>query len=205
MTDTIGRAIGARKNELARSLGALLGIAQGLLCDGELNDKEIEFLHDWLRNHHEIAVTPPANIVFQRVADVVKDGIITARERSYLVETLEALVGARSEDLAEPTHVMELAFDNVERVLFKESLFCLTGDFAYADRSQCEDLVATRGGILGNVTKKLNYLIVGQRGSVEWKHGSFGTKIAKALDYKQRGVPILIVAEQVWAASLSAH
>jgi NAD-dependent DNA ligase len=205
MNDSSGRKFGAVKNDMARSLGALLGITQGLLCDGELNDREIAFLFDWMRTNDSIANTPPVNIIFQRVSAALKDGVITAAERTYLSETLQSFIGGSTEDLATPNHVTDLVFDNVDRVNFRESHFCLTGEFAYADRPQCEELVISRGGIVGNVTKKLNYLVVGQRGSTEWKHGSFGTKIVKALEYKQKGVPILIVAESVWATSLSSH
>jgi NAD-dependent DNA ligase len=205
MTESYGRLIGRQKNEMTRSMGALLGITQGLLCDGELNDKEIEYLHRWLGENEAIACTPPANIIFQRVADILEDGIVTPSERTYLSETLQRFIGGSSEDLAKPTHVMELGFDNVDRIVYTASQFCLTGEFAYAERRQCEELIETRGGIVANVTKKLNYLVVGERGSAEWKHGSFGTKIAKALDYKQRGVPILIIAENVWASNLRAH
>ena len=205
MTESFGRQIGAVRNDMVRSMGALLGITQGLLCDGELNDREIEFLYDWMRTNDAIANTPPVNIIFQRVAAVLKDGIITATEREYLAGTLQRFIGGSIDELSAPNHVTELIFDDVERVNFRESRFCLTGDFAYADRPQCEGLIAARGGIVGSVTRKLNYLVVGQGGSTEWKHGSFGTKIAKALDYRQRGVPLLIVAESVWATSLSSH
>ena len=205
MTNSFGRQLGAKKNDMARSMGALLGITQGLLSDGELNDREIAFLHDWMRTNDVIANTPPVNIIFQRVSDALKDGVITAGERTYLSETLQRFIGGTDEVPAAPTRVSELVFDSIERVNFRESLFCLTGEFAYGERPQCEGLIEARGGIIGNITKKLNYLVVGQRGSAEWKHGSFGTKIVKALDYKERGIPILIVPESVWAASLSSH
>lgn len=43
------------------------------------------------------------------------------------------------------------------------------------------------------MTKKLDYLVVGGLGSLEWKHGSFGTKIEKAMQHKRAGVPLFIV------------
>jgi hypothetical protein len=36
----------------------------------------------------------------------------------------------------------------------------------------------------------------------EWKHGSFGTKIEKAMEYKRGGCSILVVAEACWTRSL---
>jgi hypothetical protein len=44
--------------------------------------------------------------------------------------------------------------------------------------------------------------VIGSLGSPEWKHGSFGTKVEKAMKYKQAGLSILIVPEECWATSL---
>lgn len=69
--------------------------------------------------------------------------------------------------------------------------FCLTGDFVYGPRRFCEERIKTlRGTVLSNVTKKLRYLVIGSLGSPEWKHGSFGLKVEKAMKYKRDGMPI---------------
>jgi NAD-dependent DNA ligase len=204
MSNLFARMGAAKRNELMRSLGALTGIAQGLLCDGELNDKEILFLNEWLRENEAVSQSWPADIIAARVRDVLRDGVITASERDYLVTTLEELIGGDSGQLAAPTHVTELAFDHVERLTYQGFRFCLTGDFIYAPRRNCEELIELRGGVVGSsVTKKLNYLVVGERGSTEWKHGSFGTKIERAIELKREGLPILIVRESLWTASIS--
>jgi hypothetical protein len=44
--------------------------------------------------------------------------------------------------------------------------------------------------------------VVGSLGSQEWKHGSFGTKIDRAMELKQQGAPIAVVKEDHWAAAL---
>ncbi len=205
MEATFGRLIAAKKNGLIRSLGALLGIAQGLLCDGHLSDREIEFLNQWMSANSAIAKIPPASIVFERVSNALADGVITEDERRYLCETLQQFLGGSIDELADPGRVSQLIFDSDIQLIYPGSLFCLTGQFAYAERAQCEEIILSKGGIVGNVTKKLNYLVVGERGDVEWKHGSLGTKIAKALDYKERGIPIKIVPERIWAPSLREH
>ena len=203
MSNLFARMGAAKKNELARSLGALIGIAQGLLCDQDLNDKEILFLNQWLQEHEAVSKVWPADIVTARVKEVLRDGVITVDERNHLVETLSELVGSRDDELAAPTHVTDLAFDLVANLSFEGFRFCLTGDFIYAPRRNCEELIEVRGGIVGNsVTKKLNYLVVGERGSSEWKHGSFGTKIERAIELKQSGLPIMIVRENVWTAAI---
>lgn len=203
MSNFFQRLSAARANEFKTSFGALVGIAQGILCDHQLNDDEIRFLNDWLTNNEAASTEWPGDVIFSRVRQVLADGRITGEERDYLVNSLNQLVGGKLEKLADNKHVTQLALDDVQKVTFSESLFCLTGDFVFAPRERCVEEIRQRGGAVGNsVTKKLRYLVVGGLGSSEWKHGSFGTKIETAIRYKREGLPILIVHEDVWANSL---
>ena len=203
MTNFFTRRSAAYQNEMKRSLGALLGIAQGMLSDRYLSDEEIKFLNDWLGANDVISTAWPGDVVYARVRAALEDGVITDAERSHLVDTLQKLIGGTLEELAQATHVTGLAFDDVERVEFPGALFCLTGDFVFGPRNICEASIERRGGVVSkSVTKKLQYLVVGGLGSAEWKHGSFGTKLEKAMSYKRSGVGISIVHEDHWASSL---
>ena len=203
MSNFFARQAGAYANEMKRSLGALLGIAQGLLADGVLTDAEIEFLDDWLTANSAIASAWPGDVLHRRIKAVLEDGVVTPDERTHLVDTLTKLVGGRLDELANLTHVTEMIFDDVPSVQFAGSVFCLTGNFVYAPREVCIRETEQRGGVVkSGVSKKLNYLVVGGLGSPEWKHGSFGTKIEKAMQLKQKA-PLVIVHEDRWAQSLA--
>lgn len=203
MTNFFARQAAEYRNQLNQSCSELVGIAEGLIADRQLNDDEIRFLNRWLETHDVVSCDWPGDVLHAKVKEVLADGAVTEEERAHLINTLKMLVGGRLDDLAESPKVNELALDKVDRVTFPQSLFCLTGDFVYAPRAKCEEVIAVRGGrVNASVTKKLNYLVVGGLGSDEWKHGSFGTKITKAIEYKRAGCPILIVREDVWAASL---
>ncbi len=203
MTNFFARQSGAYNNEMKRSLGALLGIAQGLICDGHLSNNEIIFLNEWLNNNDAIAASWPGDVIHARIRSVLADGIVTEPERDHLTETLQQLLGGSLDEIADSTHVTGLAFDKSAHVEFPEFRFCLTGDFVYATRGVCIDAIEKRGGIvINNITKKLRYLVIGGLGSKEWKHGSFGGKIEKAMEYKRNGLPILIVHEDQWTSSL---
>lgn len=203
MSNFFVRQSAAYRNDLNRSLGALLGIAQGLICHAHLCDKEVRFLDDWLTLNEAVASEWPGDVVVFRVKEALRDGVITAEERAYLTHSLQQLIGGSLEDLASSAHVSQLAIDTDAKVKIEGSLFCLTGDFVFAPRSHCEQATMKRGGAVhGSVTKKLHYLVVGGLGSKEWKHGSFGTKIQKAVEYKRKGLPILIVHEDQWAQAL---
>lgn len=203
MANFFTRQSAAYKNDLNRSAGALIGIAQGFLCDGHLNDDEVRFLYNWLTQNESIATAWPGDAIYARVKDILADGVIMNEERTYLTEMLQQLVGGSTEELAEATHVTELAIDRSATVIIPEATFCLTGDFVFASRAHCESVIQKRGGYTSkSVTKKVNYVVVGGLGSSEWKHGSFGTKIEKAMQYKRQGIPLLIVHEDQWASAL---
>ena len=191
------------RNEFKQSAGQLIGLVTGLIADRVLNDAEISFLHEWMTVHDEVAHEWPGDILHARIKAVIEDGVITEEERSHLLATLDDLVGANPETLTSATHVTALAFDDVESVLFEGRCFCLTGNFVYAPRPVCEQHVVQRGGLVSTgVSKKVQYVVVGSLGSQEWKHGSYGTKVEKAMHLKHSGAPILVVKEDVWAAAL---
>lgn len=203
MANFFTRQSAAYRNDLNRSAGALIGIAQGFLCDGNLNDDEVRFLHNWLSQNQTIATAWPGDVIYARVKDVLADGQITDDERTYLTEMLQQLIGGSAEKLADSTHVTELALDRTATVTIPACTFCLTGDFVFATRTHCESVIQKRGGHTSkSVTKKVNYVVVGGLGSAEWKHGSFGTKIEKAIEYQRQGVPLLIIHEDQWASAL---
>lgn len=191
-------------NDVRRSCGALIGIVQGILADNDLNDREIAFLRDWLANNEAISAVWPGSVIAAQVQEILADHHITDAERQHLVGVLQQLVGGTLTELAESAHVSSLAMDKVEVVDIVGRSFCLTGDFVFGPRNICETAITRRGGLVQpGITKKLNYLVIGGLGSREWKHGSFGTKVEKAMLYKQDGYPIGVIHEDVWASSLS--
>ena len=202
MSNFFARRGAAYRNELNRSFGALVGIATGMLGDRHLSDAEIDFLSKWLQANEAIAAVWPGDVIYERVRGALADGRISEPERKHLVDTLQSLIGGTLDDLAESTHATSLALDDVSVVMFAERVFCLTGDFAFAPRDICAVEIEKRGGtVKPGISKKVHYLVVGGLGSPEWKHGSFGTKIEKAMELKRNGAPILLVHEDVWARS----
>lgn len=196
------RQAAAFRNEMRQTCAALVGIVQGVLADGALHDREIQFLDNWLTQAENVSLLWPGSVLHAQVKHILADGFVTEEERAHLVATLNALLGGALDELAETPRVTALAFDDGVVVEHLERVFCFTGDFAFGPRSTCEKAVMARGGSIGNVTKKLHYLVVGGLGSPEWKHGVFGTKIEKAIEHKQSGVPINIVHEDVWTEAL---
>jgi len=196
------RQAAAFRNELRQSCGTLVGIVQGVLADGQLQDEEVRFLDQWLRNAESVSLIWPGTVIAAQVREVLADGYISPTERAHLVETLQKLIGGTLDEVAETGLMNQLALDENVEVQIAQHSFCFTGDFVFGPRSVCESHVTGRGGRISNVTKSLDYLVVGGMGSAEWKHGSYGLKIEKAVTYREAGVPLRIVHEDVWADAL---
>jgi NAD-dependent DNA ligase len=203
LSDFFVRHSAAYTSETLQSLAALLGIAQGMLCDRHLNDAEIRFLQEWLADNAGLTDAWPGSVVHSRVRTVLEDGMVTEPERQHLTATLQQLIAGTLPGRADSSGVSGLAFDQPVCIVYPQSRFCLTGEFVYAPPDVCAATIERRGGMISStVTRKLNYLVVGGLGSQDWKPTSLGIKIEKALELKRDGAPIAIVHEDRWAASL---
>lgn len=94
-------------------------------------------------------------------------------------------------------------FEEPSFLTFPNSTYCLTGKFVSGPREKCESFIKRFGGVTTkNITKDLNYLVVGTLGSRDWIASGHGRKIEKALHYKQQGCPLSILSEEYFLTFL---
>lgn len=188
---------------LKRGCESLLGICSGLIADGLLNDLEIQFLRTWLIENVEVASSWPGEVLHKRVADVLVDGVITDEERAYLAMTLRELIGGSfADDGAVPMGASQLPLNHNADILIAGSSFCFTGQFLYGTRTACERAIEQRGGSISTIKRSLKFHVVGELASRDWKHTSFGTKIAAAVALQADGCGPQIVSESQWVKGL---
>jgi len=185
-------------------LESMNSLIRGLIADQVLNNAEILHLRDWLGQNHKVTLNWPGSVIRDQIAEILADGIITAQERTSLFKSLENLIGKDVDTKSqEPAKPISLPVDNTIDIQFDNRTFCLTGDFYYGPRERCVEAIEARGGkVISGITKKLDYLVIGQIASPEWKFGNFGTKIIKAVEYLDKGVNIAIVSESRWSEFL---
>jgi NAD-dependent DNA ligase len=183
-----------------RSADALVGITAGLAADGKINQLEAEFLKTWIETHLLHIEDPVVNILYQRLADMLSDGVLDEDESVELLEILHQFSGIPVGAPQRATAVSSLPLnDPVPELDWLDSIFLFTGVMAYGPRKDCESLVIERGGVIGNsVSKKIHFLVVGSVGNEQWLHSSYGTKIKKAVELRNSGVPIAIIGESHW-------
>ena len=186
----------------SRQIDELIGLARGLVADDVLNQREAEFLQKWLAANLGISGQPLIATLYRRVAEVLSDGVLDADEAAELCDTLDRF-SKRDFELGETLKSTSLPLcDPAPVLVFDGRSYCFTGTFNYGQRKHCEAAVLERGGRVGSLTMKTNVLVIGVYATESWKHSSFGTKIMKACELRDEGVPISIVSEEHWAMHL---
>jgi NAD-dependent DNA ligase len=206
MSDNVGMERAIAHRNLVKALEHLLGIAEGLLADGQLQDQEILFLRTWLAQFEGLRGLWPGSAIHQAVDAVLEDGVITPDERAYLVRMLRGLV---SNDFSETgsvsAEVSTLPINDAVTVSVLHGGFCHTGEFVYGTRSAVERATERAGGLVqSNVTKRTDVLVVGSMVSPHWRQTSYGNKIERAVQLQEEGCAIEIISERRWLEALGA-
>lgn len=187
-----------------RAINEMLGICKGLLADGVLVDSEVKYLGKWFEANQDVANRFPAGEIYNRIARVYQDGVVTDEEREDLKELLRRVTGEISSVVPNKpaaNTATTLPFDDPEPpIIIAGCSFSFTGKFISGTRAWCVEQIVSRQGRFDERPNSATYcLVIGGLGSRDWAHSSFGRKIEAAMRYKP---PMLIVSEQHWIKHL---
>lgn len=189
-----------RKRMNDRAIDELIGMARGIVADSTVNQKEAEFLSSWMEANVSSCEDRNVNQLYRRIHEMLIDGIFDDEEKLELLGILREYTGEST--VAQPIN-MAATFPlcrPAPKVEFPTLSFCLTGKFAYGPRRICEEVVMDRGGkVCGSVTMDLDYLVIGTFSSTDWAHTSYGRKIEKAVEYREKNGRPSIISEDIWA------
>lgn len=188
-----------------KALQTLLGICSGILADNEFTEAEFNFLRHWLLEHQQVLTEWPATFLIKKVNHVLEDGIVTADELDYLRGILMDMIGGNLQQVGTTKNVpTSLPVNKDAIILFPGKSFCFTGKFLYGTRKYCQERVLQLGGAaFDNVRKDLDYLVIGNIGSDAWVNTSYGRKIQQAIDFQEKGMPTLIINEEMWLTTVA--
>lgn len=189
----------ARRSD--RNIDELIGICKGIIADGSIIQSESEFLLDWMGKNQDAAHQWPANVLYERIAQYLSDGILDKEESNELMDLLKKITGG--EKIAEEIQSMasSLPLDiPAPDIIFDGSIFCLTGTFTVGSRDKVTKLIEEKGGTcVKSPTSETDYLVIGLIGSRDWVHSTHGRKIEAAVSNKQDGKSnISIISEEHW-------
>jgi NAD-dependent DNA ligase len=186
-----------------RQIDELIGLARGLVADGQIVQAEVEFLQKWLAANMAVTDVPVIRTLYARVADMLADGVIDADEKAELLDTLHRFT-MQDIELGETLKSTTLPLCNpAPSLVFSGWRYCFTGTFNYGKRKDCEDAVVKRGALVGSLSQKTRVLVVGIYATDSWKHSTFGNKIIEACEWRESGIPISIVSEDHWSKHLA--
>ena len=168
-----------------KELQLLEGFLKGITADDKLSVEEVVALKEWIDNSLHLAGNYPFDLVLTSLNRVLEDGVISQEELDELLKLYKKF-----------TAPVETATHD-EITCLNEKHCCVTGDFNFGARKLVEEYIEQNGGICDkNVKKATDYLIVGSLGSENWKHGNYGGKVKKAMEYNEKGASINIISEE---------
>ncbi len=186
----------------SRQIDELIGLCRGMAADGSINQSEVEFLQKWLAANVAISDQPVIRTLYDRINSILADHVADKDECDDLIGTLHELASGEVE-LGEILKSTSLPLCKPAPFLtFAGQRYCFTGTFMFGKRKQCEEAVTDRGGQIGSLTQKTNVLVIGVYATESWKHSAFGNKILQAVEWRDGGIPISIVSEELWRQHL---
>ncbi|MDR3362901.1 MAG: BRCT domain-containing protein [Desulfovibrio sp.] len=179
-----------------RDYDELVGMCKGIIADGGVNQKEAEFLLNWIQAHPDAATLFPANLLADRLLAMLVDKSLDREEAEELLAFLSEMTGEKGQQ-AKGSMPTSLAFDApMPPLLFARKTFILTGTFQSGLRRDIEQKLTELGATVGNnVVKTPCCLVVGSLVTESWIHSTHGRKLEKAIAYKAQGCQVAIVSE----------
>jgi len=195
-----GIGFGRRRDRL---ISEILGMFRMSLHDGVISESEAKAMHDWIAANPDTAFVYPVKHLKERLDRAFADGHLDPTEQ----EELHRFAAAFQPDVEahHPTPAAtKLPVDQPYPTLtFPHEQYVFTGTFLSGTRKWCEEQVRTRGGICkARVVQTMNVLVIGELASHHWTQSTHGRKIEEVMRLKSSGLPIFVVDEAHFVASL---
>ncbi|MBE3586529.1 MAG: BRCT domain-containing protein [Thermoanaerobacter sp.] len=201
-------------NIITTDIQKLQGILHGILADNVITKEEIVGLQEWLEENSHLTGNYPYDEINSIVTTVLADGILSDDEKRLLKAFFTDFVDVNSSKNINKEEVLRLKKETVisgicavcPEISIPDKVFCFTGISSKASRRTIKDTIESLGGVFSNsVSKKTDYLIVGDNGNPCWAFACYGRKIEEAVKLRKAGHRILIVHENDFWDSLEDY
>lgn len=194
------------ENNASKAVDQLVGICKGILADGIVVQSEAEFFRKWIVEHVKLEPVWPLVEILSRIEKIFADGQVDAKERDDLRLIMEEIAGTKGNGSNAEDRSSQLPLDDPQPpIVFPQTIFCITGRFAFGTRAKVCEAISCRGGIPQDSypTIDTRYLVIGAFASRDWKYTNYGTKIERAIEYRdEKKSGISIVSEEHWKGYL---
>jgi hypothetical protein len=192
------------RSKCGEALQHLQGIIDGVMSDGRLEPREVQFLDTWLKSHPEATADWPGSVLHRKVRQILADGLTSPSELGYLHEALSHLASTVFDEApGTQPEAAHLPIDDTVAVNVRESRICLAGAFLFGTRAACERLIVSAGGVVcDRVSTMVDCLVIGTRASASWSSQPCRADIEEAVALRHLGHHIAIISERRLLESL---
>ena len=67
-----------------RLIDELIGICRGVIADDEVDEREAIFIGQWIEQHRDVADRWPVNVLYARLKEMLKDGVLNPVSYTHL-------------------------------------------------------------------------------------------------------------------------
>ncbi|MFB9076475.1 BRCT domain-containing protein [Flavobacterium procerum] len=183
-------------------LQILQGLCHGILADGVITDKEVYDLQKWLDENEHLNTYYPYDEIRSLVLSVLSDNKIDDEEKVVLMAFFKQFAKIQDDEVRQnienatiDVNISGLCTSEPE-VIFEGKTFCITGVLQRGNREHLHRDIIKLGGIpTDSITKKTDYLIVGDNGNPAWAFSCYGRKVEKAINLRKEGHTIMLIHE----------
>jgi len=189
-------------DRITADLQRLHAVLGGIIADTRITEEELRGLADWMEDHDHLKRCWPFEEVGSLITSVLKDRRIDEREHQLLHSFFSDFISlADDRTLTSPV----LRDENqaivglcavCPEIIFDGKHFVFTGASSRYPRAKIAETITALGGQLApNLSKKVDYLVIGADGNPCWAYACYGRKVEKAIELRKAGSMLLIVHE----------
>ena len=188
-------------NQITANIQRLHAIAGGISADNIITEEELNNLSSWLREHEFLRTCYPYDELDSLITCVLSDKKIDPQEHEMLLATFQEYIPLLDKHtIIKPPIIEQQLITGLcavnPKIKIPESQFCFTGASAFYTRDQFTEIVINLGGrVVNNISKLVDYLIIGAAGNPCWAYSCYGRKVEAAVNLRKQGYHILLVHE----------
>jgi hypothetical protein len=189
----------------------LHGVLHGISIDKKATEEELKGLRDWLMDYEIFHDYWPFDTTWNLVNYILEDGIVTKEEETEFLEFCNNFTECVIDDpkvhdeLYNRSFMQSDAFflqpftalcDRESNIEFRGKAFCFTGPARIGPRRKLKEIVKSLEGIpYDSVIQNLDYLVIGAQSSPAWAYSTYGRKIERVIELRDKGNEISILHE----------
>jgi NAD-dependent DNA ligase len=180
----------------------LHGLLEALSFDSILYDVEIDFLENWLNNHSFLQNTYPFDFVCNQVYIIKHENVSESDKLEAVNKILElgrcfesSKLGSTNSNAELVEHLKtDIFLSPKTEIDFNGKYVCVTGESKEFRRAAIHQILESKGAIIIKaVSGKIDYLIICEHKSNCWAFATYGRKVEKVIELKNKGTNVEVV------------